>query len=201
MLVGLAMSKLKKYQEGVVGKKTAQHFTIIYSLKQQQRKSRREERLSVHKFTVEKEWSVIQVPQRRVGVVRKQPWAGTPQGVMSKEMSDSDSNGPAWVKTVMPRQSPLAKLPWPEKTGKTSQTNSSPMTILRMLNRKEVWGGLIKMSHFYFSNGWGLNVTQSFANVTHSDSGGETVFLKVSRATTKSAILSHTSSHTRVTEF
>lgn len=57
------------------------------------------------------------------------------------------------------------------------------------------------MSHFYFSNGWGLNVTQSFANVTHSDSGGETVFLKVSRATTKSAILSHTSSHTRVTEF
>lgn len=73
VLVGLAMSKLKKYQEGVVGKKTAQHFTIIYSLKQQQRKSRREERLSVHKFTVEKEWSVIQVPQRRVGVVRKQP--------------------------------------------------------------------------------------------------------------------------------
>lgn len=57
------------------------------------------------------------------------------------------------------------------------------------------------MSHFYFSNGWGLNVTQSFANVTHSDSGGETVFLKVSRATTKSAVLSHTSSHTRVTEF
>lgn len=37
------------------------------------------------------------------------------------------------------------------------------------------------MSHFYFSNGRGLNVTQSFANVTHGDSGRDTFFLKVSR--------------------
>lgn len=55
------------------------------------------------------------------------------------------------------------------------------------------------MSHFYFSNGRGLNVTQLFANVTHGDSRGDTFFfLKVSRDTTESAVLSDTSSHTRV---
>lgn len=42
-------------------------------------------------------------------------------------------------------------------------------------------------------------MSQPFANVTHGDSGGDTFFLKVSRATTKSAVLSHTCSRKRVT--
>lgn len=44
-------------------------------------------------------------------------------------------------------------------------------------------------------------MSQSFANVTHGDSGGDTFFLKVSRAATKSAVLTHICSHTRVTGF
>lgn len=56
------------------------YFRMIYSLKQR-RKRRREERLLVRKFTAEKEWSVTQAPQRRVGVVRKQPWAGRTAGL------------------------------------------------------------------------------------------------------------------------
>lgn len=123
---------------------TTTYFRIIHSLQQQ----RKVEEKSDCRCT-SSQWRKSEVSFKRpsgVDVVRTQPWAGTPQGFMSKEMSDSDSSGPVWVKTVMPRQSPPAKLLWPEQTGRTSQTNSSPVAILGMMYRKEVSAGLINES-------------------------------------------------------